>query len=191
VRQDIRRQAGGEAGGLGEGGRRNRLEPNCGTPGVGAAMMLCAKKPTPSARSLQRPTYVQPCRVPTLVPTGRLARSTLVRLRVSFFELVFVFTGTANEIDFTNCVTFEPNRTERATGPCRVHAQIEASRHPVSAHFSAASRAKMWQSLSRRGVTVLCGSVRDGAVAVIEQIDPRPPSPQRTAPRLTDLGGNG
>jgi hypothetical protein len=46
-------------------------------------MMLCAKKPTPSARSLQRPTYVQPCRVPTL-----LDASTLV---VSFFEL-FVFT---------------------------------------------------------------------------------------------------
>lgn len=48
-------------------------------------MMLCAKKPTPSARSLQRPTYVQPCRVPTLLDADA---STLV---VSFFEL-FVFT---------------------------------------------------------------------------------------------------
>jgi hypothetical protein len=55
-------------------------------------MMLCAKKPTPSARSLQRPTYVQPCRVPTLA-SRLLARldPRPVDLVVSFFEL-FVFT---------------------------------------------------------------------------------------------------
>ena len=81
-------QASGRWRGLGEGGRRNRLEPNCGTPGVGAAMMLCGKKPTPSARSLQRPTYVQPTSNPVVRPT---LLDALDPRGASFFEL-FVFT---------------------------------------------------------------------------------------------------
>ena len=113
MRQDIRRQAGGE------GYRRGWAEKPVGaelrnTRGRGCDDAMCEEAHT---LSTQPPTSNLRPTLSCAHPPGRLDPEV-----ASFFEL-FVFCLYSYEIDFTNCVTFEPNRTERARGPCRVHAE--------------------------------------------------------------------